>query len=113
MVAVVDLDAGAALDRVNGYAIVRSFDANSSFERPATISLPSTKAMSVIDSIRGLRCCPGAAWPGAFGSVALVIFKPSSETTASLPAPSTRTSTGFASAPVPRIAEIYAFFVFG
>ena len=47
---------------------------------------------------------------GAFGSVAFVIFRPSSATTSILPAPSTRRSAGFASAPVPRMTEMYAFF---
>ena len=67
--------------------------------------------MSVIVSARGFRLPAAAA--GGFGSVTFVYFTVSSATGAIAPAPSTRRSAGFASAPVPRISEMYAFFVFG
>ena len=45
---------------VKGYGIERSAEDHSSFERPATITLPFTKAMSVIVCVRALP--PGAWW---------------------------------------------------
>ena len=51
----------------NGYGTDRSFEANSSFERPATYSLPSVNAMSVIDWPCD-RAAPEFGGVGAFGS---------------------------------------------
>ena len=84
----------------NGYFTARSFEANSSFDRPAMYSRPSVKAMSVIDCCRGSRC--GFAVPafGAFGSATFVCFSPSNETTSILPAPSTRSSAGLLVGPL-------------
>ena len=66
--------------------------------------------MSVIESARWLRA---PSDPGGFGSVTFEYFTRSSATTVILPSPSTRSSAGFASAPVPRMTARYAFLVDG
>src|SRR6185503_15669027 len=55
----------------NGYGTLHSFDANSSFERPATISRPLAKPRSMMVWVRGFWRAPGVA-AGGFGSVTLV-----------------------------------------
>ena len=88
---------------------MRSFDANSSFERPGDDELAVDKRHVGDRFHPRIALLSGGAAAGAFGSVAFVIFRPSSATTSILPAPSTRKSAGFASAPVPRMTEMNAF----
>src|SRR6187402_2015186 len=80
---------------VNGYAMDHSFDANSSFERPATNTRPFENARSVIDWLRLLRPPAGAA-SGAFGSATRENFTASSEMSDSAPDPSSLSSAGLA-----------------
>ena len=87
--------------------MARSFEANSSFDSPATHSFPSTSAMSVTVSLRGLRR-PAALAAGAFGRSTFENLRPDSDTASTLPPPSTRNSAGAAPAPCPRITETKA-----
>jgi hypothetical protein len=84
--------------------LARSFDANFSFDRPATQSLPSAKARSVIDCCRGLRRSPGLA-TGALGSSTFENFMLSNGRRSILPAPSTRNSAADAPEPWPHITD--------
>jgi len=104
MVAVINLTLVPASIALNGYGTARSLDENSSFESPATQSLPFENARSVTDSVRGLRR-PVALATGAFGSSTFWNFRFCSATMSIFPAPSTRKSAGAALAPWPRITE--------
>ena len=89
---------------LNGNGIARRVEANSSFDRPAMSTRSSRKAMSVIDSCRGLLWrlpCADDASAGASGSSARENFTLSSATTSGWPSALTRTSTGTASGPAP------------
>jgi hypothetical protein len=91
----------------NGYAMDQSFDANSSFERPATKMRPLLTAMSMIDWLRALPAV------GAFGRDTFEYLSESIATSERAPDPSSRSSAGLAAAPTPRITEMYDCFVFG
>src|SRR5688572_13818270 len=95
----------------NGYPTDHSFEANSSFDRPATYRRPLTNARSVTDCARGLR--PVAVAVGAFGRATVVNSIVSNATRLMSPAPSMRTSAGWAVGPVPFITAMNEFFEVG
>src|SRR3982751_4153242 len=95
----------------NGNGIECKLDENSSFDNPATTTFPSTKAMSVIASTRGLL--PRASFAvslGASGRLTTEYLTFSSESSVIMHEDSVRTITGTASGPRPRDTDTYTRF---
>ena len=88
--------------------MARSFEANSSFDNPATNTWPSTYCKSVIDSCRSLLPrLSTALGPGALFKSTLAYGMLSSASKASFPAAEILASRGSESGPRPRDALRY------
>src|SRR5437764_15471689 len=92
-----------------GKGIERRLDENSSFERPATTTLPSTNARWVIVSMRGLAPFPSLD-AGASGRLTIECLILSRASSVILPEPSTRMINAAASGPRPRQTDSYTYF---